>query len=639
MNLQLLEKLADKRIAIIGDICLDCYYHLGDMSSETSVETGLPANAVESFSFSLGGAANVALNCKSLGAGTVDLFGVVGEDAFGSILKTMLEEGGVGGKGIVTQPNNWDTNVYHKIYIKDIEQPRFDVGLKNEVQNEIIDTLLERFKSSGQYDLVLINEQFPNSLHSLYLQENLNGIVLANESNTVWFTDCRNLHDVYRKTIHKCNRKEGYKVYAKYNPISLNENTDNDIKVVTWLGRHWEMPVIMTLGEEGAIVYDENSSICHILGTHIIEQTDTVGAGDAFFSGLASGYICNLPLAQAAELGNISATVCIKKLRQTGNPTLAEVVALAADLDYRYNPELAVDIRKAKYVTGTDFELINDQISKRRKNKPPKVIIFDHDGTISTLRQGWEVVMRALMISNIIGEQRTTLSAESYHSVEQAVDKLIDQTTGVQTIIQMHEFVKLIRSFGYVNESDILEPKQYKDQYNEQLLSSIQKKKDYVQQGFLSLEDVTIKGSVPFLEYVHQQGALIFLASGTDVEDVKKEAELLGYAHYFNGGIFGSIGDIAKDPKKVVMQEILTEIRKKGDIGVEDCFVFGDGAVEIREGRKQNLFTVGLVSDEKQRFGINLMKRERLILAGADMLIPDFSMFDTLIESLGWEHE
>jgi len=31
------------------------------------------------------------------------------------------------------------------------------------------------------------------------------------------------------------------------------------------------------------------------------------------------------------------------------------------------------------------------------------------------------------------------------------------------------------------------------------------------------------------------------------------------------------------------------------------------------------------LSDEKQRFGVNRAKRARLVLAGADVLIPDFS--------------
>jgi beta-phosphoglucomutase-like phosphatase (HAD superfamily) len=66
------------------------------------------------------------------------------------------------------------------------------------------------------------------------------------------------------------------------------------------------------------------------------------------------------------------------------------------------------------------------------------------------------------------------------------------------------------------------------------------------------------------------------------------------------------------------------------------CAVFGDGPVEIREARKNGAVAIGLASNEEQRFGINPRKRSRLILAGADLLIPDFSWADELVAHLGW---
>jgi hypothetical protein len=46
---------------------------------------------------------------------------------------------------------------------------------------------------------------------------------------------------------------------------------------------------------------------------------------------------------------------------------------------------------------------------------------------------------------------------------------------------------------------------------------------------------------------------------------------------------------------------------------------------------------VGLVSDERQRYGLNPAKRNRLVLAGADLLIPDFSWGEKLLQHLGWK--
>jgi phosphoglycolate phosphatase-like HAD superfamily hydrolase len=146
-------------------------------------------------------------------------------------------------------------------------------------------------------------------------------------------------------------------------------------------------------------------------------------------------------------------------------------------------------------------------------------------------------------------------------------------------------------------------------------------------------EDLTIKGAVSFLKKLTCKGTKLYLASGTDQDDVAREASLLGYAECFAGGIRGSSGDIKNDPKKLVIRQIIAETRDAKD----SIAVFGDGPVEMREAKKANFLAVGVLSDEKRRYGRNPEKRERLILAGADILIPDFSWGDELCRLCEWE--
>ena len=61
---------------------------------------------------------------------------------------------------------------------------------------------------------------------------------------------------------------------------------------------------------------------------------------------------------------------------------------------------------------------------------------------------------------------------------------------------------------------------------------------------------------------------------------------------------------------------------------------FGDGPVEIRETRKRGGRTIGVASDEMKRYGLNESKRTRLIKAGADVIIPDFSQLPELLQLL-----
>jgi len=144
--------------------------------------------------------------------------------------------------------------------------------------------------------------------------------------------------------------------------------------------------------------------------------------------------------------------------------------------------------------------------------------------------------------------------------------------------------------------------------------------------GELDISDFTVKGALPFLLALRAAGVRLYLASGTDDEDVKKEAAHLGYAGLFDGGIYGSIGQVASDAKKIVLERILREIGGAFD----QVIAFGDGPVEIRETTRRGGYSVGIASDEVRRFGLNLEKRARLIRAGAHAIIPDFSEAERL---------
>ena len=120
------------------------------------------------------------------------------------------------------------------------------------------------------------------------------------------------------------------------------------------------------------------------------------------------------------------------------------------------------------------------------------------------------------------------------------------------------------------------------------------------------------------------------MASGTDKQDVINEAQLLGYAGLFDGGIYGSENDIKKYSKKMIINKIIKENNLCGN----ELVVFGDGPVEIKECIKSGGIGVGIASDEIRRFGLNEEKRSRLIRSGAQIIIPDFSETDRLLELL-----
>ncbi|UCD51580.1 MAG: hypothetical protein JSW27_02895, partial [Phycisphaerales bacterium] len=115
-----------------------------------------------------------------------------------------------------------------------------------------------------------------------------------------------------------------------------------------------------------------------------------------------------------------------------------------------------------------------------------------------------------------------------------------------------------------------------------------------------------------------------------DREDVVKESAALGYAEFFDGGIYGAVGDVTKYSKKMVIDQIMIE----NDLSGPELTVVGDGPVEMRECRKRGGIAVGVASDEIRRHGLNPEKRTRLIKAGAQAIVPDFSGWHDLLNLL-----
>ena len=247
------------------------------------------------------------------------------------------------------------------------------------------------------------------------------------------------------------------------------------------------------------------------------------------------------------------------------------------------------------------------------------------------MRQGWEAIMEPVMVRAILGKREQEEGEALHDHVVAAVRDYIDKTTGIQTLVQMKGLINLVRRFKCVPESEILSEFGYKEVYDEELSGMVNGRIRKLQNGELSIEDFTIKKAVEFLNALHQRGVRLYLASGTDQKDVENEAEVLGYRSLFGDRIYGSVGDVTREAKRIVLERILSDI---GMDATTSILTFGDGPVEIRETRKRGGYTVGVASDEIRRFGRNLSKRRRLIEAGADLIIPDYCQMNRLLPLL-----
>ncbi len=270
------------------------------------------------------------------------------------------------------------------------------------------------------------------------------------------------------------------------------------------------------------------------------------------------------------------------------------------------------------FVPGTEIEVIHEVERGRFR-----YALFDFDGTVSLLREGWQNIMAPVMVEMICGdhEPRPDIRAE--------VDRVIDETTGIQTIYQMQRLVEMVRHHGLVPEEQILDAEGYKQVYNDRLMVPVRERIARLRSGDLSLEDVTVRGAVEFVRRLRERGLDLYVFSGTDRDDVRNEAAELGVASYFTE-IWGAIPDLEAYSKDKVIKDIMATHRLHG----AEVLVCGDGPVELRNAKENGCVALGVASDEKAGRGWDMHKRDRLIDAGADILVPDFGEVDRLLEYL-----
>ena len=116
---ELLQKISEVKIAVIGDFCLDAYWFVDKALSEISIETGRPTEPVKYQKYSPGGAGNVTNNLAALGIKDIRAFGVIGDDPFGTEMIRILEQTGINTRNMLVQKNNWSTHVYIKPHVGD----------------------------------------------------------------------------------------------------------------------------------------------------------------------------------------------------------------------------------------------------------------------------------------------------------------------------------------------------------------------------------------------------------------------------------------------------------------------------------------------------------------------------------------
>lgn len=262
------------------------------------------------------------------------------------------------------------------------------------------------------------------------------------------------------------------------------------------------------------------------------------------------------------------------------------------------------------FLSGTSIEVVRPRVF----GQAPKHALFDFDGTLSLIREGWMDIMMPMLIGHLLPYAK---AGETPESIASLVRNFVTELTGKQTIYQMIRLAEEIRLRG----GKPADPQAYKAEYHDLLMARIACRRQGLADGSIPREALLVRGSLEILADLRERGTAIYIASGTDEHYVLEEAHLLGLDDYAPGRIYGAQADHASFSKEMVIQRILKENAVDGAA----LIAFGDGYVEVADCKAVGGIAVAVATDEAGRSGrCDAWKRERLIGAGADFVIPDF---------------
>lgn len=250
-------------------------------------------------------------------------------------------------------------------------------------------------------------------------------------------------------------------------------------------------------------------------------------------------------------------------------------------------------------------------------------VLFDFDGTLSLIREGWPEVMVPMFV-----EVLPPLPGESEEARRHLAHEDIMRLNGKQTIYQMIQLADRIRERG----GQPKDPLWYKHEYLRRLDERIRNRTEGLRTGAIRTDDLLVFGARALLENLQRRGLHLYLASGTDEIYVKQEASVLDISRYFGRHIYGAVDNYKTFSKKMVIERILRENQISG----ESLLAFGDGYVEIQDTKEVGGLAVAVASDEAHNGSgqFDEWKRQRLLGVGADVVIPDFRDGEALLNQI-----
>ncbi len=296
----LFEGFTTTKIGVVGDIMLDTYWWGG--VDRISPEAPVPIVSLQRKETRVGGAANVALNLRALGAPTT-VFAVIGNDLEGKDLKGLLEAEKIDTSYIHTSASRVTTNKV-RIMGRNQQMMRLDHENTHDINAEESKALLDHFYAyvEKEQPALIILEDYNKGVLTAEIIESI--IAHCNQKGIPTAVDPKHKNFLAYKncTLFKPNLKE-VKEGLKIEIPKVDLANMQQVHTALHAALNHRISFI-TLSEHGVYFAQEGKQ--QLIPTHIRNIADVSGAGDTVIAVASLVYAYSKDMALAAEMANIA---------------------------------------------------------------------------------------------------------------------------------------------------------------------------------------------------------------------------------------------------------------------------------------------------------------------------------------------
>lgn len=297
-----MEKHNRKSIFVVGDVMLDSYFN-GSVD-RISPEAPVPVLHHRETINKLGGAGNVANNLAQSGC-SVHLFGLIGNDTNGSVIRSLLEKSGFESNLLEVASGKTINKLRIVSQGQQIVRVDFEDDFYKVNAEQLTQLVTEQLKTCSLLILSDYGKGTLSDIEALIRQANSYGIpVLIDPKGS-------NFDKYSNATILKPNKSEFELIVGEWDGIDQFFLKGEALRTQLNLDA-----LLVTLSEDGMVLFEENAEPLSI-PAEAHDIVDVTGAGDTVLSWLAMGMASGMSMADSAIRANVASSIAVSKFGAT----------------------------------------------------------------------------------------------------------------------------------------------------------------------------------------------------------------------------------------------------------------------------------------------------------------------------------